>query len=279
MIMFTQTQLQRLTELDAPEETALREFESPAERDGAFRALERERVSVCRERLLHCVEDTHKVELAETKAILTDWLTEREGFTEVMTPTVITAEMLDRMTITEAHHLREQVYWVDGKKCLRPMLAPNLYIVMRDLSRAIKAPVKIFEAGSCFRKETKGAQHLSEFTMLNLVEYATVKEGEQMARLRELASGAMEALGITGYELKTESSDVYGETLDIELDGVELASGAYGPHFLDEQWNVFETWVGLGLGLERIAMVRGNHRNIKRVGRSTTYFSGSPLKL
>lgn len=278
-IMFTQTQAQRLVELGAADEVTARVFENAAARDGAFRSLERELIAVCRERLLDLVDTRHKVALAETQRALTDWLTRKESFTQVMTPTVITADMLDKMTITEGHPLRGQIYWLDGRRCLRPMLAPNLYIVMRDLSRTVKKPVRIFEAGSCFRKETKGAQHLSEFTMLNLVEYGTVKEGEQMQRLKELARGAMAALGIDGYELKIEASDVYGKTLDVEKDGVELASGSFGPHPLDPAWGVFTTWVGLGMGLERAAMVREGFHNIKRVGRSVGFCDGAPLRL
>lgn len=278
-IMFTQTQAQRLVELGAADEVTARVFENAAARDGAFRLLERELIAVCRERLLDLVDTRHKVALAETQRALTDWLTREESFTQVMTPTVITADMLDKMTITEGHPLRGQIYWLDGRRCLRPMLAPNLYIVMRDLSRTVKKPVRIFEAGSCFRKETKGAQHLSEFTMLNLVEYGTVKEGEQMQRLKELARGAMAAIGIDGYELKIEASDVYGKTLDVEKDGVELASGSFGPHPLDPAWGVFTTWVGLGMGLERAAMVREGFHNIKRVGRSVGFCDGAPLRL
>lgn len=278
-LAFTQTQAQRLVELGAPEDALSCSFTSAAERDEAFRALERDLTAACRGRLLRLVDETHAPALLAVQEILSDWLRKKEGFTQVATPIIITSDMLDKMTITEGHPLREQIYWLDSKRCLRPMLAPNLYVVMRDLSRAVKKPVRIFEAGSCFRKETKGAQHLSEFTMLNLVEYAIVEEGAQMARLTELAKGAMEALGIEGYELKKEASDVYGETLDVELHGVELASGSFGPHPLDPHWGVFTTWVGLGLGLERVAMAREGFHNVRRVSRSVGFLDGAPLRL
>ncbi len=278
-IVFTQTQAQRLVELGAAEEDASRAFDAASVRDETFRLLERSLIAACRERLCGLVEERHKVALAQTQACLVDWLCEKEGFTQVMTPTIITADMLDKMTITEGHPLREQIYWLDAKRCLRPMLAPNLYVVMRDLSRAVKKPVRIFEAGSCFRKETKGAQHLSEFTMLNLVEYGTVEEGKQTERLKTLARGAMAALGIEGFELKIEASDVYGETLDVVADGAELASGSFGPHPLDPHWGVFTTWVGLGIGLERATMAREGFHTIKRVGRSVGFCDGAPLRL
>ncbi|MEG0662243.1 MAG: pyrrolysine--tRNA(Pyl) ligase large subunit, partial [Anaerovoracaceae bacterium] len=210
---------------------------------------------------------------------LSDWLTGDAGFTRVATPTIITSEQLDKMSITSGNALREQVFWVGGKKCLRPMLAPNLYGLMRDIHKITNEPVRIFEAGSCFRKESQGAQHMNEFTMLNMVELAGVAEGEQLERLHDFAKEAMAAVGINDYKLVVEKSAVYGETMDIEVDGIEIASGAYGPHSLDAQWGIFDTWVGIGFGIERIAMIKGEYRTIKRAGKSTGYLDGIPLKL
>jgi len=48
--------------------------------------------------------------------------------------------------------------------------------------------------------------------MLNLVELAGVKEGEQMARLEALAHGAMEAVGIDHYEI--------GQAIALRIRGV-----------------------------------------------------------
>ena len=120
---------------------------------------------------------------------------------------------------------------------------------------------------------------MNEFTMLNFVELDSVRDGEQMDRLEALARGAMKALDIDNYELVRESSGVYIETLDIEVDGIEIASGAYGPHPLDANWGIFEPWVGIGFGLERIAMVKGGYQTIKRAGKSISYVNGIPLKL
>jgi phenylalanyl-tRNA synthetase alpha chain len=90
----------------------------------------------------------------------------------------------------------------------------------------------------------------------------------------------MKAVGIEDYVLERESSAVYGETIDIVAGGVELASGSYGPHAtLDANWGVFEPWVGIGFGIERIAMVKGGHRTISRVARSTAFIDGSPLNV
>ena len=187
--------------------------------------------------------------LCETEKLFTEWLTEKEGFTQVVTPIIISEAMLTKMTITEDHPLRNQIFRVDSKKYLRPMLAPNLYEVMRDLHKTTKEPVRIFEVGPCFRKESQGADHLNEFTMLNLVTFAETPDGEQMDRLKQLANDAMKMLGISDYRLEISESEVYGETLDIICGDLEVASGAYGPHPLDSRWGIFDTtWVGIGFG-------------------------------
>ncbi|MDL2327716.1 pyrrolysine--tRNA(Pyl) ligase large subunit [Ruminococcaceae bacterium OttesenSCG-928-A11] len=275
----TTTQQQRLKGLSAPPAVLAATFEDAAGRDAYFREQERLYVNMNREKLLKTMNDTHRPLLLEVQDTMCRWLMDGEGFTQVATPAFITKEMLGGMTITDEHPLTKQVFWLDEKRCLRPMLAPNLYIMMRDLHKITRQPVYIFEVGSCFRKESQGAKHLNEFTMLNLVELASVEEGQQLERLKTLAKGAMAALEIEDYELVVEKSEVYGETLDVVVDGEELASGAYGPHPLDANWGVFDTWVGIGFGLERVAMVKGGYQNIKAVGRGLSYFDGAKLNI
>ncbi|MDF3000386.1 MAG: pyrrolysine--tRNA(Pyl) ligase large subunit [Bacillota bacterium] len=276
---FTTTQTRRLVELNGEPELFLKEFETAETRNRFFKETENRLVKLNREKLRKLLNEEHKPLSVRIEEQLKAWLTAQEGFTQVVTPTIITAEMLDKMTITKEHPLTNQVFWLDTKRCLRPMLAPNLYEVMRDLHKVTKEPVRIFEAGSCYRKESQGAQHMNEFTMLNLVEFAGTEEGAQMKRLKELAEAAMKAIGMEHYELVIEKSEVYGETMDIVADGLELASGAYGPHFLDGKWGVFEPWVGIGFGIERIAMKTGGYQTIKRVGKSIAFLDGSPLKI
>lgn len=278
-VFFTTTQQQRLTELNAEQQLISSEFDGTPERDKAFREAEAGLVRLNREKMIKLLETEKKPLAIRIEERLKDWLTREAGFTQVTTPVIITASMLEKMTITKDHPLTGQVFWLDAKRCLRPMLAPNLYSVMRDLHKITKGPVRIFEVGSCFRKESQGAQHMNEFTMLNLVEFAGVENGSQMTRLKELAEGAMKAIGLEDYELEIENSEVYGETLDIVRGELEIASGAYGPHFLDSRWGVFEPWVGIGFGIERITMSMGNYRTIKRVGKSIAFLDGSPLNL
>ena len=275
---FTSTQRQRLVELNALEEVVNSEFDTIEERNVWFVGEELRLVKENKEKIARLLKIEHKTLSLRIESDLEKWLME-EGFTRVVTPIIISSSMLEKMTITKEHPLTNQVFWLDEKKCLRPMLAPNLYKVMGSLIKITREPVRIFEAGSCFRKESQGAQHMNEFKMLNFVELAGVDDGEQMNRLKAMAHKAMAVVGIKDYDLVEEGSEVYGKTLDIVADGVELASGAYGPHLLDEKWGIFDTWVGIGFGIERIAMVKEHYKTIKRVGGSISYIDGSPLNL
>lgn len=278
MEKFTITQRERLTELDAASEVLEREFDTKKERNAEFKKIETQMAREGRQRLKELVEERHITFTEEVSRSLQDWLM-KDGYTKVSTPTIITRQMLEKMTIDEFHHLSEQVFWLDRKRCLRPMLAPNLYVMMRELKRITNQPVKIFEIGSCFRKESQGAKHMNEFTMLNCVQHAVVEDGRQVEALKEMAHSAMQALGIEDYELVVEESTVYGSTVDIEIDGIEVASGSYGPHFLDKQWGVFDTWVGIGFGVERLAMAMSKSKTIKRFGRSIAFIDGEPLNI
>ncbi|MBR6224550.1 MAG: pyrrolysine--tRNA(Pyl) ligase large subunit [Firmicutes bacterium] len=281
MEKYTVTQSERLNELNAPIEEQEREFETKEERNEHFRKLEKELTRYARNDIFDLLESRHMTKYRITGNKMADWLME-EGFTEVITPTIISRDSLKKMGIDSGSQFLDQVFWVDGKHCLRPMLAPNLYVEMRELLRITKKPVKIFEMGSCFRKESQGAQHLNEFTMLNLVELAAVKDGEQLAELERLALNAMEALGLKEgeYEFVQEASEVYGKvSFDILINGMEVASGSYGPHFLDANWGVFDTWVGIGFGIERLTMALDKGRTIKRYGRTLSFIDGEPLNI
>jgi pyrrolysyl-tRNA synthetase-like protein len=280
MEKFTITQQNRLTELNGGPELLEREFGTKQERDSEFRRLEIDMVRENRARIDKLLQESHITAAVKNGHCLEHWL-QGEGFTKVVTPTMITKQMLADMTIDEDNKLYDQVFWIDRKKCLRPMLAPNLYVVMRELRRITNGPVKIYEIGSCFRKESQGAKHINEFTMLNCVELAAVEDGEQMEELKRLAVRAMEELEVPkkSYALVEEASTVYGSTLDIEINGLEVASGSFGPHFLDAKWGVFDTWVGIGFGIERLTMALEGSQTIKRFGRSINFIDGQPLNI
>ncbi|MDA8227978.1 MAG: pyrrolysine--tRNA(Pyl) ligase large subunit [Desulfitobacterium hafniense] len=276
-VFLTQTQQQKLIELDALLDVKSISFDTIDERDSFFQKLEKSLVSKNRSRLLNLRDHSRRPVVNDLESKLVKRLNE-EGFVQVSTPIILAKGTLDKMTINDQHPLSKQVFWLDDGRCLRPMLAPNLYYLLGVLERLWGNPVKIFEVGPCFRKESQGANHLNEFTMLNLVELG-IPLGQQNSRLREFAQIVMSTVGIEGYELEVSQSEVYGETIDVVYEGTELGSGAYGPHELDFPWGIVDPWVGIGFGLERLAMILGGHRNIKRVGRSLAYLDGSRLNI
>jgi phenylalanyl-tRNA synthetase alpha chain len=183
------------------------------------------------------------------------------------------------MGVTETHDLFSQVFWLDRDRCLRPMLAPHLYYVIKDLLRLWEKPVGIFEIGSCFRKESQGARHSNEFTMLNLCEFGLPDE-DRGRRIREMADLVTQTAGIDEYRLDKAESTVYGETMDVvSRHGLELGSGAIGPHPLDHAWRITDTWVGIGFGLERLLMTVRGGNSIGRMGRSLAYLDGINLNI
>jgi len=275
-IPLTRIQKQRLRELNAPEQLYENCYHSVQERDKEFQKMEKNLVDKGRKTLMNLRDCNRRPMLCELEAKLVNAL-RAEGFVQVVTPVLLSKGLLEKMSITLKHPLSKQVYWVDNNKCLRPMLAPNLYSLLRRLVRLWEMPIRIFELGPCSRKETRGVSHLNQFTMLNLVELGLPEEG-RFKRLEELAQLVMEAAGIMQYQFVMRSSDIYGETIDIVKE-IELCSCAMGPIPLDEAWGIMDPWVGIGLGLERVIMVREGDQNIQRVGRSLIYLDGVRLNI
>jgi pyrrolysyl-tRNA synthetase-like protein len=274
-VRLTATQAQRLRELGAGAEQIECTFVSPFERNAAYKQTEDGLAREGRARLQELRSDKRPPPLVELERALCSTLSEL-GFVQVVTPHIVTTEALRKMGIDHRHPLREQVFWLEDGRCLRPMLAPNLYTLMRRLGRLWRQPFGIFEVGTCFRRDSKGARHLNEFTMLNLVELG---RKEPTARLEELAGTVMHTAGIEDFQLVRTTSEVYGEMLDVEVDGTEVCSAAVGPNPIDGNWGIVDPWVGLGFGLERLLMVREGHANIERTGRSLVYVDGVRLNL
>ncbi|MGI6009608.1 MAG: pyrrolysine--tRNA(Pyl) ligase large subunit [Methanomethylophilus sp.] len=198
-----------------------------------------------------------------------------DGFIEVRTPIIISKDALAKMTITPDKPLYKQVFWIDDKRALRPMLAPSLYTVMRSLRDHTDGPVKIFEMGSCFRKESHSGMHLEEFTMLNLVDMGPA--GDATEALKRYIGIVMKAAGLERYDLVHEESDVYKETIDVDIDGQEVCSAAVGPHYLDAAHDVHEPWAGAGFGLERLLTIKMGYSTVMKGGASTTYLNGAKM--
>ena len=186
LLRWSETQGRRLKELSGDRTILQQTFTTRSDRDKAYQILEKQLVKIEKAKLTDLLAEGGKTQLEELCETVSDQLIS-VGFVKVVTPTVISAVALEKMTITRDHPLHKQVYWINAKQCLRPMLAPNLYSLMQDFSRQKIRPFRFFEIGPCFRKETDGANHTSEFTMLNLVEMGGAMEKRE-ERLLELGS-------------------------------------------------------------------------------------------
>ncbi len=276
---WTQTQLERLKELDAGEKDLESRFETAEVRDRAFQDLEKSLVRSAHHKLEELRTGSRRPRLSLLESRLVQVLIDR-GFVQVTTPTIMSRGLLAKMSIDEHHPLASQIFWLGRDRCLRPMLAPHLYFVLKDLLRLWEKPVRIFEIGSCFRKETRGSQHSNEFTMLNLVEMGLEKD-DRPSRLEELTSMIAAAAGIEDYSFQTIDSAVYGETVDIVAgeNRMEIGSSAMGPHDLDHAWQITDAWVGIGFGLERLLMAAEDIKSLGKVGRSLGYLDGIRLNI
>jgi len=275
-ISFSKVQKQRLRELDAPVDFQEKSFSSVQDRDKAFRNIEQLLVRQAKQHLLEVRNVHHRPALCELETKLTDVLI-KNGFFQVITPIILAKGLLAKMSITPERPLFKQVFWVSDDKCLRPMLAPNLYYLLAEFARLYDKPIRAFEVGPCFRKDSKGGHHLNEFTMLNLVELGSPEEGGRQ-RLEELAAIVMDAAEIKDYQLTSTCNEVYGETIDV-VAGLEVGSGVIGPNALESQWGGGDPWGGIGFGLERLVMVNKGYQNIQRVGRALIYFDGVRLNI
>ncbi len=278
-LKWTDVQRRRLRDLDADTETQALRFDTAAARNQAFQQITARLVKQKHRQVNDFLSRRLRPRLCRLESALVAMLN-AQGFAQVVTPLLISKAFLARMSIDDAHPLHRQVFWVDAGHCLRPMLAPNLYHLMYDLGRLGNHPVRFFEIGPCFRKESSGARHSNEFTMLNLVEMG-LDVADRHRRLRDLASLVMDTAGIDAYRFETTASDVYGDTLDVVVgdDDLEVASGAMGPHPLDSRWRITDTWVGLGFGLERLVMAAADSRSLHRWARSIAWLDGLRLNI
>jgi len=279
LISWTETQLARLKELGAAEEDLASGSGTDKERDTAFQVLEKRLVRSERQRLDELRAGPRRPRLCRLESRLAEVLN-ASGFVQVTTPTIMSRALLAKMSIGDHHPLTSQIFWLDKDRCLRPMLAPHLYFVLKDLLRLWEKPVRIFEIGSCFRRESQGRRHTNEFTMLNLVEMGLEESGRQ-TRLEEMAALVTKTAGVNEFVFERVESTVYGETIDI-LAGenrMEIGSSAMGPHLLDQAWQITDAWVGIGFGLERLLMVAEGIKSVGRLGRGLGYLDGIRLNI
>ena len=221
-MIFSEEQQRRLGELGATSEDLQAGFADSTERNRAFQRLESRLVTEQHERLDALCEGPRRPFILELEERLSAVL-RTAGFLQVHTPIILSRARLEKMGVFDGSIMEKQVFWIDSKRCLRPMLAPHLYEYMREVGRLRPRPVRLFEVGPCFRRETQGQRHANEFTMLNLVEMGLPEGTDLNARLCELGAMVLDAAGIEGWRMTDEDSAVYGETSDfVDKNGMEL---------------------------------------------------------
>lgn len=264
----TRSQLDRVEALLSPEDKISLNMAKP------FRELEPELVTRRKTDFQRLYTNDREDYLGKLERDITKFFVDR-GFLEIKSPILIPAEYVERMGINNDTELSKQVFRVDKNLCLRPMLAPTLYNYLRKLDRILPDPIKIFEVGPCYRKESDGKEHLEEFTMVN---FCQMGSGCTRENLEALIKEFLDYLEID-FEIVGDSCMVYGDTLDIMHGDLELSSAVVGPVPLDREWGIDKPWIGAGFGLERLLKVMHGFKNIKRASRSESYYNGISTNL
>jgi pyrrolysyl-tRNA synthetase len=265
---FTQSQLDRLEALLSPGDKI------SLNKGMSFRELESELLARRKGDLKQIYAEEQENYLGKLERDITKFFVDR-GFLEIKSPILIPVEYIERMGINSDTELSKQVFKIDKNLCLRPMLAPNLYNYLRKFDKVLPDPIKIFEIGPCYRKESDGKEHLEEFTMLN---FCQMGSGCTRENLEAIIREFLDYLKID-FEIVGDSCMVYGETLDIMHGNLELSSAVVGPIPLDREWGIDKPWIGAGFGLERLLKVIYNFKNVKRAARSESYYNGIPTNL
>ena len=115
MVKWTETQLRRLQELDAPESDLNQNFENAAARENAFQGIEKKQAQQLRQRLKAFRDNELRPGLCRLEAKLADTLIQH-GFVQVSTPILMSRGLLQKMSIDANHPLNSQIYWLDKNK-------------------------------------------------------------------------------------------------------------------------------------------------------------------
>jgi len=134
-LKFTETQKKRLKELGADNYVEL-SFTNVKERDSKFDQLNTSLERKSKADLLNLFKNVKRPLIKQLESKLIKTLVS-VGFVEVTTPYIISKDFIYKMGIDEPHNLWRQIFWLDDGRCLRPMLAPNLYHVMKCLRPVI----------------------------------------------------------------------------------------------------------------------------------------------
>jgi pyrrolysyl-tRNA synthetase, C-terminal region/pyrrolysyl-tRNA synthetase, N-terminal region len=261
---FSASQKKRLEALLVADEYDLESDSLPE-----FEKLEKELVALRKKELCDIYENSREHMLAKLERDISAFLISK-GFIEIKSSILIPEEYIIRMGIDKDLELSKQIFRTDDGKCLRPMLAPVLYNYLRRFDKILPDPIKIFEIGPCYRKESDGSSHLEEFTMVNFCQMGDGSTRETLVRLIDEFLTTLEI----SYEIEGDECMVYGATVDVMHGDLELSSAVVGPIPMDIDWGVNKPWIGAGFGLERLLKAKYNFKNIKRGSRSEYYYNG-----
>ncbi|MDW7732429.1 MAG: pyrrolysine--tRNA(Pyl) ligase [Methanolobus sp.] len=266
---FTQSQKNRILSL-----LGTGEMISFSKEKRSFAELESTLVTERKKDIRDIYENSRENLLGKLERTITEFFVDM-GFLEVKSPILIPFEYMEKMGVGEDKKLSEQIFRVGDNMCLRPMLAPGLYNHLRKFDNVLPDPVRIFEIGPCYRKESDGNSHLEEFTMLNFCQM-----GSRCTRkeLEFLIKEFLDFLGIE-YEIVGDSCMVYGDTIDVMHKNMELSSAVVGPIPMDMDWGIDKPWIGAGFGLERLLKAKHDFKNVKRAARSESYYNGVSINL
>jgi pyrrolysyl-tRNA synthetase len=266
---FTQSQKDRIVSLLGPDEMI-----SFSKEKRSFQELEVTLINKRKEDLREVYEDSRENLLGKLERQITEFFVDR-GFMEIKSPILIPFEYMERMGVGEDTKLSQQIFRVDENMCLRPMLAPGLYNYLYKFDNVLPDPIRIFEIGPCYRKESDGKSHLEEFTMLNFCQMGSKCTRENLILLIQ---DFLDFLNIE-HEIVSDNCMVYGETIDVLHKDMELSSAVVGPIPQDIDWGINKPWMGAGFGLERLLKVMHNFKTIKRAARCENYYNGISTNL
>ncbi|MCD4704100.1 MAG: pyrrolysine--tRNA(Pyl) ligase [Methanosarcinaceae archaeon] len=267
---YTRSQTERISTLVSPKDDRSLPEELPE-----FKELESMLIKRRKDDLRKVYEESREDHLGKLERTITEFFVER-GFLEVKAPIMIPLEYIERMGIEKEDPLFQQIFRIEGTNmCLRPMLAPGLYNCLHKFDNVLPDPVRIFEIGPCYRKESEGKEHLEEFTMLNFCQMGSRSTRENLVGIID---EFLEYLGVE-YEIVADSCMVYGDTIDVMHGDLEISSAVVGPIPQDMDWGVNKPWIGAGFGLERLLKVKHDYKNIKRASRSGSYYNGITTNL
>ncbi|MBN2110544.1 MAG: pyrrolysine--tRNA(Pyl) ligase [Methanosarcinaceae archaeon] len=266
---FSQSQKNRILSLLGPGEMI-----SFSKEKRSFAELESTLVAERKKDIREMYESSRENLLGKLERMITGFFVDM-GFLEVKSPILIPFEYMERMGVGEDEKLSEQIFLFGDNMCLRPMLAPGLYNHLRKFDNVLPDPVRIFEIGPCYRKESDGNSHLEEFTMLNFCQMGSNCTREN---LEYLIKELLQFLGIE-FQIVADSCMVYGDTIDVMYKNMELSSAVVGPVPMDMDWGINKPWIGAGFGLERLLKAKHGFKNIKRAARSESYYNGVSINL